>query len=256
MRGITALVKGHLSGRVYVAPYVEQSGRQIRSLEDLTDIAESFLREDLRKGAVGFKIAVDDIHEPDAAKAAEELKEDLKPGHKPCVMPALRDYLFHKGFDVAAKAGVPVAVHTGYWGDFRTLDPKLMLNFVGSREDVRFDMFHLGAPMLRDAMVIGKNHPNVTLNLCWLPLISQVQLERSIDELIDMVPVNKITAFGGDYYCCVQKVWGALVMARECVASSLARRVDAGDFDQPYALYLAKLWFHDNPARIYKLPVA
>jgi uncharacterized protein len=130
-----------------------------------------------------------------------------------------------------------------------------MLSFVARREDVRFDMFHLGSPMLRDAMLIGKNHPNVTCNLCWLPLISQVQLERSLDELIDLVPVNKIIAFGGDYRLCVQKAWGALVMARECVASALARRVDAGDFDRAEALRIAKLWFFDNPVRIYKLPV-
>jgi hypothetical protein len=42
-------------------------------------------------------------------------------------------------------------------------------------------------------------------------------------------------------------------MARECVASALGKRVDDGDFDADYALHLAKLWFHDNPARIYKL---
>jgi predicted TIM-barrel fold metal-dependent hydrolase len=146
-------------------------------------------------------------------------------------------------------------VHTGYWDDFRELDPKLMLSFAPRRPDVRFDMFHLGAPMLRDAALIGKNLPNVTLNLCWLPLISQVQLDRSLDELIDLVPVNKIIAFGGDYRLCVQKAWGALVMARECAASALARRVDAGDFDRAEALRIAKLWFHDNPTRIYRLPV-
>jgi hypothetical protein len=52
----------------------------------------------------------------------------------------------------------------------------------------------------------------------------------------------------------VQKAWGHLVIARECVASALASRIDAGDFDQPEALRLAKLWLHDNPARIYRLP--
>ena len=84
---------------------------------------------------------------------------------------------------------------------------------------------------------------------------SQVQTERMLDELIDLVPVNKIIAFGADYLFAVQKVWGHLVMARECVASALARRVDAGDFDRAEALRIARLWFHDNPARIYKLPV-
>jgi len=51
----------------------------------------------------------------------------------------------------------------------------------------------------------------------------------------------------------VQKVYGHLVLAREVVASALADRVEAGDFDRDYALHVAKLWFHDNPSRVYKL---
>ena len=146
-------------------------------------------------------------------------------------------------------------MHTGYWGDFRTLDPKLLLSFVGRRADVRFDMFHLGSPMLRDAMVIGKNHPNVTCNLCWLALISQVQLERSLDEIIDLVPANKIIAFGGDYRVCRAEGVGRTSSWRASASRPRsARRVDAGDFDKPEALRIAKLWFHDNPARIYRLP--
>ena len=151
--GITALVKGHRAGKGYIAPYTEQTGRTARSLDELTDIAQSTLRAELAQGAVGFKMSVDDIHEPDAAKAAEELKDELKPGYRPRLLTALRDWLFARCFDVAAEANVPVAVHTGYWGDFRTLDPKFMLSFVARRTDVRFDMFHLGSPMLRDAML-------------------------------------------------------------------------------------------------------
>ena len=75
-----------------------------------------------------------------------------------------------------------------------------------------------------------------------------------LDEIIDLVPVNKVIAFGGDYRVCVQKVYGHLVMARQVVAAALARRVAAGDFDRAEAVRIAKLWFHDNPTRIYKLP--
>ncbi len=107
--------------------------------------------------------------------------------------------------------------------------------------------------MIRDAMLIGKTMPNVSLNLVWCAIISQVQTKRSIDELIDLVPVNKIIAFGGDYGVCVQKAYGHLVMAREVIAQSFADRIEAGDFDRDYALELAKMWFVDNPSRIYRL---
>jgi hypothetical protein len=108
--------------------------------------------------------------------------------------------------------------------------------------------------MVRDAALIGKTLPNVTLNLTWCPIISQVQTTRMLDEIIDLVPVNKIIAFGGDYRCAVQNVYGHLTMARQVVASVLADRINAGDFDKEYALQLARLWFHDNPCQIYKLP--
>ena len=254
LRGLTYMRYQGDTGE-YV-PFLERrTRRKIRTLEDAVDAAQSLTREDIAKGAVGFKMTVVDFHAPDAAKAAQELKEDLNPGRKPGVLPALRDYLYDKCLDVVAEADVPVAVHTGYWRDFRELDPKFMLSFAPRRPDVRFDMFHLGVPFLREAALIGKNLPNVTLNLCWLSLLSPVQTERMLDELIDLVPVNKIIAFGADYLYAVQKVWGHLVLARECVASALARRVDAGDFDRAEALRIAKLWFHDNPVRIYKLPV-
>jgi hypothetical protein len=53
----------------------------------------------------------------------------------------------------------------------------------------------------------------------------------------------------------VQKVYGHLVMAREAVAEAFARRIDGGDLDRDEALRIARLWFHDNPARIYGLPM-
>ena len=221
---------------------------------------QSLLRADLAEGAVGFKMSVGAYNEPDPAAAEQEFLQAIRSSDeaegrsmRPGFFPALRDYLFDKGLDVAAGADVPVAVHTGYWGDFRDLDPKLMLSFADRRRDVRFDMFHLGMPMVRDAALIGKTLPNVTLNLTWCPIISQLQTARTLGEIIDLVPTNKVIAFGGDYRVAVQKVYGHLTSAREVVASVLADRILAGDFDREYAMYLARQWFHDNPSRVYRL---
>jgi len=231
----------------------EWAGREMKTLDDLVETQRAILKKDLAEGAVGFKMVVHAVGEPDPHRAAAEFTEALQTTDEKRVFPALRDFIFDACLDVAAEAKVPVAVHTGYWGDFRTLDPKHLFDFVVRRRDVHFDMFHLGHPMLRDAAVIAKTQPNVSANLCWLAVISQVQTVRMLDELIDLVPVNKITAFGGDYRVCVQKVYGHLVMAREVVASVLAGRVESGDFDRAEAMRLAKLWFIDNPTRVYHL---
>ena len=231
----------------------ELSGRDIRTLDDAAQVAQETLLRDVAAGAIGFKLTVADFGPPDAKAAETDLDQALRGTDASGPLPALRDYLFDKCCDVAAESGLPVAVHTGYWGDFRALDPKFMLGFAARRRDVRFDMFHLGAPMYRDAILIGKNLPNVTLNLTWCPIISQVQTKRALDEILDLVPLNKIIAFGGDYRVCVQKVYGHLVLAREVVAAALAERIEAGDFDREEALRIARWWFHDNPARVYGL---
>jgi predicted TIM-barrel fold metal-dependent hydrolase len=227
----------------------ELSGREVRTLDDATAVAQGILRAAVRAGAIGFKLTVADFGPPEAKAAEAELKQASRDARGL----ALRDYLFDKCCDVAAETGLPVAVHTGYWGDFRTLDPKFMLGFAMRRSDVRFDLFHLGAPMHRDAIYIGKTLPNVTLNLTWCPIISQVETKRALDEILDLVPLNKVIAFGGDYRVCVQKVYGHLVLAREAVAAALADRIEGGELDREEALRVARWWFYDNPARIYGL---
>lgn len=205
---------------------------------------------------------VSDYGAPDPAAAADELRKLVAWGQTqegtgpPPPHRALTSYLCDKCLDVAAEADVPVAVHTGYWGDFRELDPKLLLPSALRRRDVRFDMFHLGMPMVRDAAMMGKTLPNVTLNLCWCAVISQQTTAHVLNEMIDLVPLSKIIAFGGDYRVSVQKVYGHLVMAKEVVASVLAGRVEAGDFDRMEARRIAEMWLHDNPARIYHLEMS
>ncbi|MBL7200420.1 MAG: amidohydrolase family protein [Anaerolineae bacterium] len=268
-----------------------RSGVEVHSLEDAGAAAQALLRQDLERGAVGFKIRVADFGVPDLRQAEAEFRRaagsrsilsasvlearaPLAAGSRSILSASvlearaplaagssesdgtfrsLRDYLFDRCLDVAAEADVPVAVHTGYWDDFRELDPKFLLGIAARRRDVRFDLFHLGMPMVRDALLIGKSYPNVTLNLTWCPVISQVQTCRALDELLDLVPLNKVIAFGGDYRVAVQKVWGHLVMARECVAVALAKRVQDGDLDRAEAMRIARMWFDDNPARIYRI---
>jgi hypothetical protein len=231
----------------------KESCIEIPSLDELSKAIGTLLKQDIDDGAVGFKIAVADYRSPDHRKAAEEFKECLQSTGPEQPGQALRDYLLDKGLDVAAKLGVPVAVHTGFWGDFREYDPKFMLDFASRRSDVRFDLFHLGMPMIRDAIQIAKNLKNVSLNLTWCPIISQVQTTSALEEIIDLVPINKVIAFGGDYRDSVQQVWGHLTMARQCVAEALSRRIRSGQMNSQDAIEIAHLWFYENPERIYRL---
>jgi predicted TIM-barrel fold metal-dependent hydrolase len=240
-------------GDATLAKLSQDSGIEVKSLHDAKRALRKMMQDDLKRGAVGFKISAAD-HGPPDQKAARAAFERAQRTSQPVEgFPALRDYLFDAGLDVAVEAGVPVAVHSGYWEDFRSLDPKFLLGFARRRQDVHFDLFHLGVPMIRDSILIGKNLPNVTLNLTWCPIISQVQTVRALDEILDQVPTNKVIAFGGDYAVAVQKVWGHLVMARECVAAALAKRIESDAMDEEEALRVARAWFYENPKKWYKL---
>ncbi len=254
LRGITLLHKSTGSPPQIAEALSARAGHAVRTLDDAIEAGCTVLRGELAQGALGFKMTVADIAPPDPGAAERAWKDAMANPGAAVPSRAVLDLLYDRLFDVAAQAGVPVAVHTGYWEDFREVDPKLMLGFALRRRDVRFDLFHLGVPMVRDAILIGKNLPNVTLNLTWCPVVSQLQTEQALEEIIDQVPLTKVIAFGGDYRVAVQKVYGHLVMAREAAAAALARRVDDGDFDQEEALRIARLWFRENPARIYGLP--
>jgi len=257
LRGIVWLLRlqnmPDAGGGEIIAALERRAGHALTTLHELVETAQSWLRAELAEGAIGFKMFVAEYGAPDA-RGAEQAFQEARGGTEPDKpAPTLRDYLFDKCLDVAAEAGVPVAVHAGYWGDFRKLDPGRIFSFALRRRDVRFDLFHLGMPMVHTASFIGKVLPNVTLNLTWCPVISQTLTARTLSEVLDLVPLNKISAFGGDYRVAVHKVYGHLTMAREVVAAALAERVRAGEFDRAEALRIARLWLHDNPARVYGL---
>jgi uncharacterized protein len=265
--GITSLFKPGSHSNNCVEAIAKRIGREIDDLDDLVDICQTLLCEDLENGAVGFKYVSVAMERPDKVLAEKEFSQ-AKKKESPNNMdkntysntyPALRDYLVDKCFDVAANSKVPVAIHAGmstlkgYWRDYRNLDPKHLLPVAERRGDVHFDLFHLGVPMLRDAAFVGKLLPNVSLNLTWCPVVSEVQASFMLNELIDLVPVNKIIAFGGDYKVAVQKVYGHLEIVRQILTKVLANRINKGYLDKSEALRLGKLWLHDNPMRIYNL---
>jgi hypothetical protein len=76
-----------------------------------------------------------------------------------------------------------------------------------------------------------------------------------LGEWIDMVPVNKIIAFGGDYCNPVEKCYGHLTMARENLAHVLAERIDEGLMDKDDAVAIARQWFYETPRALYGLTV-
>ncbi|MFH1615720.1 MAG: hypothetical protein ABIG61_11640 [Planctomycetota bacterium] len=207
-----------------------------------------------KKNAVGVKFIACENAEPDRAHAVKNFKKVLQ-GQSLDIrlndFEPLRNFLIHSIIDFAVEMDLVVCVHAGVWGDFRKIDSKYMLTLAPAHPQARFDLYHLGMPSVRDTIVIGKNLPNVYLNLCWTHILSQSQSCSGIDELLDQVPVNKVLAFGGDYSRPVEKVVGHLHMAREDFASVFGKRIDQGLIGFEQACRILRLWFLDNPLSLY-----
>jgi hypothetical protein len=74
----------------------------------------------------------------------------------------------------------------------------------------------------------------------------------ALDDFLDAVPYNKISAFGGDF-CLADGVYGHLLIARENVAKVLAKKVCDGVFDIAEAKHIASRLFYDNPKALFRL---
>jgi hypothetical protein len=238
---------------------IAQRGRQVddeapESLDEYLDITREGLRQWKDERAVGLKMTSRTYGHPDRAQAWE-LFEGLRTGSctgLPDLNP-LRDYLLDCMLRMASEEGLVVAVHTGMWGDFRTLEATHMIPLIQRHPATRFDLYHAGMPSVREAGVMGKNFGNVWLNLCWCHIISPTMTRTFLGEWIDMVPVNKIIAFGGDYCHPVEKVYGHLMMARENLAHVFAARIEEGLMDKDDALALGRQWFYETPKALYGL---
>ena len=96
--------------------------------------------------------------------------------------------------------------------------------------------------------------PNVLIDMCWAHIISPFACVVALEDFLDSVPYNKISAFGGDYLF-VDGVYGHLHIARQNISHVLAEKVEQGLFSVAKSIDIAKALFYDNPKRIVQLDV-
>lgn len=228
----------------------KEAGVEVSDLDTYLMALEQHLVELRRQGAVEFKMSSERQVSPDLSAAREAYPETIKGAPAPDVLKStVLDFILRR----AAEWDWPVAAHCGVWNDFRTVDPKNMIDVVMRYPDVRFELYHLGMPFVRDCIFVAKSFANVYLNLCWCYVISEEITRASINEILDTVPVNKVFGFGGDYIWEVENVYGHLEMAREAIAEALSDRISRGRLDIEAAKRICRLWLHDNPAGFYGL---
>lgn len=165
----------------------------------------------------------------------------------------LQSFVYRKTLPYARELGLVAAVHTGVWDNINRKSPCLLFSVVQENPDIRFDIYHMGMPFTGECAFLGKNFPNAYLDLCWSHIVSPQMLIRSLNEWLDLVPLNKILAFGGDHATLPINVRTHLREAKENLSLVFARKVEEGMFCVEEAVEVLKRWFYDNPKEVYGL---
>lgn len=248
------------------------AGSAISSVADLKRALADHVDQAMRLGLVAIKTTLayerplhfEEVDEAEAQRSFDRLmRDETPPGegfrrtearpYKP-----LADHLFHHLVQLAEAHGVPLQVHTGLHagnGNFVTHSrPADLTNLFFRYPSVTFDLFHIGYPYHHEAAVLAKTFRNVCLDFCWMHVVSPLIARRMLDEMLDLVPANKILGFGGDYRY-PELSYAHLVMARRNIAAVLAARVERQNFGMAEAVDLGRRVLHDNPARVFtRLP--
>ncbi|MCM8786259.1 MAG: amidohydrolase family protein [Candidatus Omnitrophica bacterium] len=243
------------------SPYDENI--KIKTIDDLIEEYKKYILKSKEEGAVGFKTRSLPFGLPDRKKAkdlfnriikrkAEKAKGNIIPPSIIGTNPIF-DFVSDELIKFAGKQGLVIAVHTGYWGDFRRLSPENFIPVLQRHPEVKFDIYHCGFPYVREALNLGKEFSNVYLNFAWTHIISQKFAIDAIDECLDLIPINKIIGFGGDYQLPVEKVYGHLFMAKEDIITVLEKKIKERKIKFEESKKVIKDLFFNNPYQLYNL---
>lgn len=86
----------------------------------------------------------------------------------------------------------------------------------------------------------------------WAWAVSPTYIRHHLNEWLEMVPVNRLIAFGGDAMA-VENVYSELVLAKNIISGVLSEKVSDGYYTEEESKTIARMIFHDNAARLYKL---
>ncbi|MCK9413937.1 MAG: amidohydrolase family protein [Prolixibacteraceae bacterium] len=239
-------------------------GIEFSTLPQLESLIDTVFAQDVKKGIQGAKFGVayyrtlkfDDVSRENATAVFEKMKSN--PDHIYLFEEAkpLQDFIFFKLLSLCEKYKLPVQIHTGLQtgsgNEITNANPTGLAKAFFKFPGVKFCLLHAGYPYGGEMATLAKNFPNVYIDMAWSALISPAYTRRYLQEFIETVPNNKIMAYGGDSQT-VEGAYGASVLARETVASTLIQMVKEAYLTESEALDVAKKILRENAINIYNL---
>lgn len=234
------------------------SQEKIRSFDQYLGILDEAFETVVQAGVVGIKsglayqriLRYDDVAKSDAERIFTKGFDRVTPEERK----VFQDYMMHAVCERCARYHLPFQIHTGIQaGNYNTITnakPTHLTNLFQEYPDVRFDVFHGGYPYIQEIGILAKYFPNVYLDACWLAHISPAAYKRGLDEWIEVVPANKIFAWGGDHGI-IEHSYASLMLAKDLVAEVLAAKVASGYFSTKVALAVANRIMGENAIEVY-----
>ncbi|MCE5272665.1 amidohydrolase [bacterium] len=243
-------------------------GFQARSLEDWERGLDMAFQKTVDWGFVGIKsglayersLSYSYVSRDQAATAFEHILADSA-GTRLATYEdrrAIQDYMFGRIADNCARYDLPLQIHTGLFydtgRDISQSDPTRLAPFIIRHPRTRFVLMHCGYPYGEELLAMAKNLPNVTLDMCWIYIISPRFAAEFLDRAIETLPSDKVLGFGGDYVV-AEGSYGHSVLCRQIVSKVLADRVIEGFWSEEEALDYAKALLRDNAIKTFKLKI-
>jgi len=261
---------------VYI-PLQEKVLQRYRKQEGITglpaDLAgyENFVRQTLadnqKKGGVAIKFEAAYFRslyfrDPPREKA-EAIYAKYRSGGVPSEddYRALQDYIFRVLIDQAGKLNLPVHFHSAVGiGDYFSLRNGNPLNLENVLRDprykkVKFVLIHGGYPYTLDMIWLTAAKNVYTDSSLMGYYVYPSELKNILKQWISLYPERIM--FGSDAFPFNDAVgaeetfWLAARSARTAVAAALAELVSEGAFSEAKALELARMYLHDNAAKLY-----
>lgn len=168
----------------------------------------------------------------------------------------LDDYLTNYFAGLAGELGLAVFFHAGIhaWNEnsIDAIHVSYLEPLIRRHPSTTFILLHCGMPFIDDAIMLAKYYSNVHLNMTWCHIIDRAQSVLCVKKFIELLPISKISGFGGDYTT-PQQVYGHLKFACENIASALWEFIETNEMSEEEAITIARKWFYDNPKRLLKI---
>ncbi|HUC91656.1 MAG TPA: amidohydrolase family protein [Paenibacillus sp.] len=248
-----------------------QSGTTVHTLQQYLDAVDTLMHKYVNEGMVATKLghaywrtlASGKPSFRDAELAFNRLMGcTLEAGISQEESVPLQDYLIHFIIQRSIAYGLPIQIHTGHHEPSVSANGNIITNsnatsllpLLAEYGEARFVLLHGGFPYHDAYLSIVKNYPNVYADLTWVYIMSPSAGKRILHQMIEMVPMTKIQAFGGDYNH-IEGTYAHLKLAKKIVADVLREKTEAGELDEAEAIHYADRVFRDNLIELYELDI-